>query len=249
MADYPALSMWTDAYLADTGDLTLEEHGTYTLMLYLAWRRPDNALLNDMEWLRRALGAHARFHGHTFNAVGVRMLQRFWFLDPQDGKWHQKRLDRERDRRVKLSSNASQSALKRWSNDGQSVPKDPTEPNLFNHLPDAKAYASNPTHTQPIESTDRVLPSSPVDNSKSRGGNGTGNGKAGAHHVTIEDPVERNHRFTQKIAKVLGPAAWDIIKCALEHSHDPHHRASVEICRRAAAQLGKGWPRQWPCKC
>lgn len=120
MAEFPALPLWTDAYLADTLDLTFEDHGLYLLMLLLAWRRPDNALPNDMAWLKRALAAYCAggIHGHTFNARVPKLLQRFWSLSA-DGKWHQKRLDRERAYLVERSEKNRQTALKRWSNQSQ----------------------------------------------------------------------------------------------------------------------------------
>ena len=40
MADFPALPFFTDAYLGDTQHLTLEEHGAYQKLLYIAWRSP-----------------------------------------------------------------------------------------------------------------------------------------------------------------------------------------------------------------
>ena len=56
MAKYPALTLWTDAYLADTHPaLTLEEHGAYLLLLMFMWRAPRQRIPNDDEWLARNL--------------------------------------------------------------------------------------------------------------------------------------------------------------------------------------------------
>ncbi len=47
MADFPALPLWTDAYIADTTHLTNEEHGVYLRLLMFAWRSPGCSLPDD----------------------------------------------------------------------------------------------------------------------------------------------------------------------------------------------------------
>lgn len=109
---------WTDAYFADTGDLTMLEHGGYMVLLAIAWRRPDNALPDDMEWLKRAVGAHcAELHGRTFNAVVPKLLSRFFVLS--DGVWRQKRLDHEREFLREKSKRQRERVLKRWRSDAE----------------------------------------------------------------------------------------------------------------------------------
>lgn len=114
MAKYPSLPLWVDAYLLDTNDLTADEHGIYLTMLMLAWRRQDCALPDDMPWLKRALAACFAdgMHGHTFNAKAIKVLHRFFHLEA-DGKWHQKRLDKERGYLEARSARQRQNALKR----------------------------------------------------------------------------------------------------------------------------------------
>ena len=56
MALYPALPLFTDAYLADTRHLTTEEHGAYLLLLMCAWRSDGCELEDDDKTLARIAG-------------------------------------------------------------------------------------------------------------------------------------------------------------------------------------------------
>lgn len=118
MAEYPALLLWTDAYLADTTDLTTEEHGAYLLLLMAAWRSPDCSLPDDDERLARM----ARLGPKGWRAVRPVMLK-FWTV--ADGKWTQKRLLKERlqteSRRARGSKAGLASALKRQDSTSTSV--------------------------------------------------------------------------------------------------------------------------------
>jgi uncharacterized protein YdaU (DUF1376 family) len=124
MSSRPWFPLFVPDYLGDTRDLTAEQHGCYLLLLMTAWQRPDNALPNDMSWMRSVLPP---VHGHTFNRLVPPILQRFFTLGADD-KWRNKRLDTERQKTDKRSANAKQNADKRWS--GTRENKD---------LPDAKA--------------------------------------------------------------------------------------------------------------
>jgi len=114
MAEFPALPIWTDAYLADTLDLSAEQHGVYVLLLMIAWRRPSCTLPDDMEWIKRAMkGATANMHGNRFNAVVPAIIDRF-FRKTETGELEQKRLRKERDFLLKTSENNREKSLKRW---------------------------------------------------------------------------------------------------------------------------------------
>lgn len=53
MAEFPAMPLWTDAYLGDTTHLTTTEHGAYLLLLIAMWRAPAKSLPADDKMLAR----------------------------------------------------------------------------------------------------------------------------------------------------------------------------------------------------
>lgn len=110
MAQFPALPLWTDAYIADTTDLSAEEHGVYLLLLMAAWRSPDCALPDDDLRLSRM----ARVGSKKWQKMRPVMLR---FFTVSDNGWTQKRLLKEHDRVSKSYSQKVEagrsSALKR----------------------------------------------------------------------------------------------------------------------------------------
>jgi uncharacterized protein YdaU (DUF1376 family) len=56
MAEFPALPLWTDAWVADTKHLNRCERGTYHDLLVLMWRTPGCRVPNDLDWLGKRLG-------------------------------------------------------------------------------------------------------------------------------------------------------------------------------------------------
>lgn len=53
MAEFPAMPLWTDAYLGDTTHLTTTEHGAYLLLLIAMWRTSEKRLPSDDKLLAR----------------------------------------------------------------------------------------------------------------------------------------------------------------------------------------------------
>ncbi|MCY3732941.1 MAG: DUF1376 domain-containing protein, partial [Chloroflexi bacterium] len=90
MAEFPAMPLWTDAYIADTQHLTNEEHGVYLRLLMFAWRPPEGCLPDDGLRLAIMVGVTSRVWARLKPTVMA-----FWTLT--DGKWSQKRLTAERD--------------------------------------------------------------------------------------------------------------------------------------------------------
>lgn len=85
MADYPTLPLMTDAFMADTQHLNLEEIGAYLKLIMIAWRSPDCALPDDPKRLAIMLGVGKKKFESLWSVVGP-----FW--QSADGKLTQKRL-------------------------------------------------------------------------------------------------------------------------------------------------------------
>lgn len=88
MSSFPSLPLFTDAYIADTAHLTMEEHGAYLRLLMFAWRTKGCKLANDDVFLARTLGISA--------AKWLKLkpnVMAFWTLS--GGSWTQRRLSKE----------------------------------------------------------------------------------------------------------------------------------------------------------
>lgn len=85
LAEFPALPLFTDAYLADTRHLTAEEHGAYLLLLMCAWRTRGCALKDCDRTLARIVGV-TRPRWKKLRPVLAE------FFDTTGGQWQQKKL-------------------------------------------------------------------------------------------------------------------------------------------------------------
>lgn len=89
MAEFPALPLWTDAWVADTHHLTRLSRGTYHDLLVLIWRTAGCRVPNSDEWLG------ARLH-MTADEVRDELRPLIREFCKCDGNWiTQKRLTRE----------------------------------------------------------------------------------------------------------------------------------------------------------
>lgn len=110
MAEFPAMPLFTDAYLGDTTHLTTIEHGAYLLLLITSWRARGNTLPDNDRMLARyakcTMGQWAR----------IRPILEPFFSISSDG-WVQGRLMDEaahvRQVRESQRANGVSSALKR----------------------------------------------------------------------------------------------------------------------------------------
>ena len=96
MAEYPAMPLFTDAYLGDTHHLTLEESGAYLKLLMIAWRTPGCCLPDDDKRLATMLGVTIKRWRERLRPV----IEPFWIVE--DGKWTQKKQQKVR-KKVKKS--------------------------------------------------------------------------------------------------------------------------------------------------
>lgn len=107
---HPWMPLYVMDYQLDTTDLSAEQHGVYLLLLMFAWRQPDGRLPNDKKWLRSIL---PHMHGLTYNRLVPPILERFFVL--QDGRWNQKRLEKERRKSEEISEKQTRNINKRWA--------------------------------------------------------------------------------------------------------------------------------------
>lgn len=133
MAQFPALPIWTDAYVADCSHLTFTEHGVYFCLLVLIWRSPQCRIPDDDAWIARKLRCDAdamRTH--------VRPVMREFCQS--DGNWiTQARLLKEWRWCLERSKKNSAAAKARWNKDKGACVR-----NANGH-----AIAMPPTHTLP----------------------------------------------------------------------------------------------------
>ncbi len=153
MAEFPALLLWTDSYLADTAArLTAEEHGVYQLLMQLAWREGNETRLPPLDdcvlWIK---GVCKGMHGRTAGRLVGAILAKHWTTD-EDGLFFQKRLEKEWKKVRNTSDKRSKGARKRWET--QSKPE--TETSGDNDLTQAshmhRARVSKPNQAKPVDS-------------------------------------------------------------------------------------------------
>jgi uncharacterized protein YdaU (DUF1376 family) len=110
MAEFPAMPLWTDAYLGDTTHLTTLEHGAYLLLLMTAWRSREHTLPDD----DRLLARYAKMTPAQWQRVKPILAE---FFTISNGRWAQRRLLDEANAvkqfREKQRAAGKASALKR----------------------------------------------------------------------------------------------------------------------------------------
>jgi len=137
MAEFPALPLFTDAYIADTAHLTNEEHGVYLRLLMFAWRTEACALPDNDARLALMVGVTKG----KWNKMKPTIMS-FWRLS--DEGWTQKKLTSQRafvskqreQKRIAGEASAKARALKSLDTSSTAVdPPLPTAPQQPKPIP------------------------------------------------------------------------------------------------------------------
>ncbi|WP_222184766.1 YdaU family protein [Geminicoccus harenae] len=153
MADFPAMSFYTDAYLADTTHLTTEEHGAYLLLLFAAWRSPGCSLRGDDTFLARV----AKVTPDRWRKRLRPILAPFWRI--RDGIWTQKKQQSVREKLGAISEKRAKAARQARAtkplveHEAAPATEEQTAPYP---KPNTKTKESPPT--VPLPGDERVLP-------------------------------------------------------------------------------------------
>jgi uncharacterized protein YdaU (DUF1376 family) len=108
VAEFPALPLFTDAYLADTEHLSDAEHGIYLKLLMVMWRSPNCRIPNDDDWIARRMRRTAAEVVKTVRPIISEFCQ-------CDGNWiTQKRLLKELEWCLSKRKQTSGAAKSRW---------------------------------------------------------------------------------------------------------------------------------------
>lgn len=108
MAEFPALPLWTDAWVADTHHLGIFARGLYHDLLVLMWRTPGCRVPADAAWLMTRL----RISQAEFDNVLKQLLNE---LCQRNAGWYmQKRLTREYEWVKANRAAQSERAKRRW---------------------------------------------------------------------------------------------------------------------------------------
>lgn len=231
MAEFPALPLWTDAYLGDTAHLTNEEHGVYLRLLMFAWRSPDCALPDDDKRLAIMTGLTDK----KWRAIRP-VVSAFWSIG--NGAWTQKRLTKERDFVRGKSEKNRDAAKARWS--GKALENNDT------HNADAM-----PTHMPDTCQTDAPTPI-PTTSKKEREVN------LSRRSAKIDDCVWHFNSIADRVGWAQVQKITPARKAALSQriSDCGGEGAWRDAITRAAAsplltgQMGRGWRADfdWLCK-
>lgn len=197
MAQFPALPLWTDSYLADTGHLTDAEHGIYFQLLMLIWRNPECRIPNDDKWLSRRLRRSVEDVQKDVRPIIEEFCR-------NNGNWiTQGRLKDEWDYCKSKSKSQSVRAKSRWNKE-KTICQDDAGPHASGICPDdAGPHASGicplPTPTPtPLESS--------VNNNSAREAKNADADSKPSGKEEAKNRIEVGNRVLQ--AAGIDPAKW-----------------------------------------
>jgi uncharacterized protein YdaU (DUF1376 family) len=141
MAEFPALPLWTDAFIGDTTHLDARETGAYLMLIMTAWRSPDGALPDDDRMLARM----ARCTPQEWRFVGP-VVRQFW--QKSGGQLRNSRLEKERSYLRSRSHKSRIAARAKWLKNKETGYADAYPEHMPEGMPDAcQTDAPTPTPT------------------------------------------------------------------------------------------------------
>ncbi len=212
MAEFPAMMLWTDAYLADTTHLRTEEHGAYLLLLMAAWRSKDGALTDDDAFLARVCRC-------TLDRWRTRMRPIMEpFFTVSGGRWTQKRLQKEREHlqnvRAKRSAAAHAKHLKdketASAHAGANGVQSTTTPTSKILTPNVESDSNRIPDSAPAKPTRRARKEYPVEFEQ----------LWSTYPVREEDPKDECFKHWRTVTKSVEPSALLVAATAY---HAEHH--------------------------
>lgn len=208
-------------YLADTAELSTEEHGAYLLLLMHYWR--NGPLTLDDTRLQNICGLSR----HKFSNFKPVFLKKFY---EKDGKYFNRRLDREIAKAVEISEKRSEAAKARWgaSEDASALQLD-TQSQSQSHIkkkepsvPKKKGTRIDPDFTPTQDMLDWA--------------------KANAPNINPHEHTERfidywKGRTGQLACKLDWPATWRNWIRKANDDAKPNRESGVEREERKAREL------------
>lgn len=113
MAEFPALPLWTDAWVADTHHLSIFARGLYMDLLILMWRTPGCRVPADRAWLMQRLHISDSVFDNELKPLIKDLCQRI------ADSYVQKRLQREYEWVKARKISATENAKRRWEKEKQ----------------------------------------------------------------------------------------------------------------------------------
>lgn len=152
------MPFFCDAYLGDTMDLSLEEHGAYLKLLMVTWRNNGQPLPDDDKRMARILGVSVSRWVNKIRPA----LTRFFLIE--NGSWRQLRLEKEWQFVQKFSAKQSANVNERWkkNRDAKSLEENNTEDTNVSTKTIPDRYPQSQSQSQ-IDGEEKESPSSSQD--------------------------------------------------------------------------------------
>lgn len=151
MADFPAMPLWTDAYLADTMHLSDAEHGRYLKLLMHMWRAPGCRFPADRAWLERK----TRRTPEQFDSEIQPLLDEFFQCD--GNWWTQKKLLKVWQQVQATRQKQADRAKSRWEKENRASRGNATKTKT--KTLDSESLPNGRDNSQPSELETSTVPS------------------------------------------------------------------------------------------